>query len=256
MSDFSIAIHGGAADFRRAVIGGLRAKAGLDAIHGALVLASTSLRDGASALDAVVSAVQSLEDSGQLNAGRGAARRADGSPQLDACVAEGSQRRVGAVAALAKIRNPVLAARAVLERGTHVLIADSPGFAEDYGLRLASEDWFDSSAAHAACGITQQKGTVGAIARDTHGNLAAATSTGGLEGAAVGRVGDSPLFGAGTWADDSTAAISATGAGEAFIRAAFAHHVHARMAFSGYTSSKPSRRGCKKSRDSVAKAVA
>lgn len=232
---FSIAIHGGAADYRRSVIGDLRAKAGLDAVHSALAYAAAALRDGAPALDAVVSAVQSLEDSGQLNAGRGAARRADGQAQLDACVVNGADRRTGAVAGLSRVRNPILGAKAVFDRGEQVLMLSSASFVFDHRLHAASEDWFDSSAAHAARGITSHKGTVGAVARDRYGNLAAATSTGGLEASAVGRVGDSPILGAGTWADNTTAAISATGAGEAFIRAAFAHHIHARIAFSGYS---------------------
>jgi beta-aspartyl-peptidase (threonine type) len=236
MSGYTLAVHGGAGDHPRRTIGAAAADQGLAAIRASLHRGAACLREGGSALTAVVCAVQVLEDSGALNAGRGAVLRADGGVQLDAAVADGATRRAGAVAAVRTVPNPVLAAAAVLAEGASVLLVGegAEAFAATRGLGHAPPGWFRRMAVPSVSGVSEA-GTVGAAAFDGHGHLAAATSTGGLTGSTVGRVGDSPLVGAGTWADDRSVAVSATGGGEAFIRAAFAHHVHAGVLLGGCT---------------------
>jgi isoaspartyl peptidase/L-asparaginase-like protein (Ntn-hydrolase superfamily) len=203
------------------------------------------LAAGGSAVDAVVAAVRVLEDCEWLNAGRGSVLDATGRVEMDAAVMDGASRRAGAVAGLRDVVNPVLAARAVMERSPHVLLAGDGAerFARDQGLPRAARDffvtelrrrqladWRERSAAGAPQG---GGGTVGAVARDARGHLAAATSTGGLTGKLPGRVSDSALIGAGTFADDATCALSATGTGDAFIRTGFAHAVDALVRHAG-----------------------
>jgi L-asparaginase / beta-aspartyl-peptidase len=223
----------------------------------ALAAGTRVLELGGSALDAVVAAVSVLEDSRVYNAGRGAVLREDGSARLDASVMQGRDRRAGAVCLVQQAKNPVQLARAVLERGREVLLAggDADRFATEAGLETRPPEYFvldyrreqlgrmrargaialDHDVALPAPGAAghEEGQTVGAVALDARGELAAATSTGGMTNAAPGRVGDSPILGAGTWASDESCAVSATGSGEFFIRAAFAHEVHARMALSG-----------------------
>lgn len=203
------------------------------------------LAQGGPAVDAVVTAVSMLEDDDQWNAGRGSALTASGTVEMDAAVADGATRRLGGVAVVTGVRHPVLAARAVLDDGRHVLLA-GPGaetFARDAGLAFEPGKWFVTDRRRrdlarllgAGTGDPGPSGgaTVGAVARDVGGHLAAATSTGGRNGQLPGRIGDSPIPGAGTWADDTTCAVSATGIGEAFLRTGFAHEVDARMRFGG-----------------------
>jgi isoaspartyl peptidase/L-asparaginase-like protein (Ntn-hydrolase superfamily) len=191
------------------------------------------LARGGSALDAVQAAVVVLEDDATFNAGHGAALTDEGGVELDAAIMRGTDRAAGAVAALRGIRHPILAARAVLEEGRHVLLAGEAGaaWARATGVPEASEGWLATPARKRDA----SQGTVGAVARDARGGLAAATSTGGMTGQRPGRVGDSPLVGAGTWADDETAAVSCTGTGEAIIRAALAHEVDALIRHGGRT---------------------
>ena len=212
-----------------------------------------------SAIDAVVAAVGVLEDSQVFNAGRGAVLRRDGSVCMDASVMFGQARQAGAVSLVRTPRNPVQLARAVLDRGREVLLAgpDADRLAIELGLATEPPEYFvtdyrarqlarlvDRSRMELDHDVSDGRGriredgpeegqTVGAVALDAHGHLAAATSTGGMTNAEVGRVGDSPILGAGTWASDETCAVSATGAGEFFIRSAFAHDVHARLAWAG-----------------------
>jgi beta-aspartyl-peptidase (threonine type) len=214
------------------------------------------LARGGSSLDAVVAAVTVLEDSPVFNAGRGAVLRNDGSVRLDASLMAGVDRRAGAVCLLRGAKNPVRVARAVLERGREVLLAgeDADRFAVEAGLETHPNEYFITDYRREQWErLRQREGmaldhdltlpgarpegdegqTVGAVALDVHGQLAAATSTGGMTNAAPGRVGDSPIIGAGTWASDGTVAVSATGSGEFFIRAAFAHEVHSMLAWGG-----------------------
>lgn len=234
-----IAVHGGAgAHFTDA--DDPVARGGVAALRMALARASAILEDGGDALDAVVAAVSVLEDAEELNAGRGAALTAAGTAECDAAVAEGRRRGVGAVALTTRVRHPIALARRVLEEGRHVLVAGpaADALAGEFGLELVSPEYFvterRTAALQAPAGAAAEaQGTVGAVALDAAGHLAAATSTGGMSGQRPGRIGDSPIAGAGTFADDATCAVSATGDGEAFLRACFAHDVHARIRYMG-----------------------
>lgn len=232
VSEVAIVVHGGAGKWpakahERAREGVQRA---VDAGHAVLAA-------GGDALAAVQAAVIVLEDDPVFNAGRGATLTEQGSIALDAAIMRGADRAAGAVAALRGIRNPVRAARAVLDEGRHVmLVGDSAGaYARDAGLDTEPDAWFETEERRRAfeAGDDSRGGTVGAVARDAGGGVAAATSTGGSSGKHPGRVGDSPLVAAGTWADDATAAISCTGDGEAIIRVALAHEIDALMRHAG-----------------------
>jgi beta-aspartyl-peptidase (threonine type) len=206
------------------------------------------------ALDAVQAAVEVLEDAPWFNAGRGAVATADGSVELDAAIMDGTGRRAGACAAVTGVRHPIALARIVLDGTPHVLMVGrgAERLADEAGLERVGEDWFAGAAALSgpepippgrAAELRRRPAeevpfteaeTVGAVALDAAGHLAAATSTGGMRGQLPGRVGDAPLPGAGTWAEDGVCAVSATGDGEAFITAAVAHEVasmvrHARL---------------------------
>ena len=193
------------------------------------------LKDNGSSLDAACAAVVVMEDSPLFNAGRGACYNADGKHELDASVMEGATLRAGAVAAATRIRNPVLAARAVMEKCRHVLLVGRAAdrFAGKQGLKLEKPEYFHTASRLAALRERRigHHGTVGAVALDAHGNLAAATSTGGYTGKMPGRVGDSPIIGAGTYADNGSCAVSGTGLGEAFMRGVLAHEVAVRMRY-------------------------
>jgi isoaspartyl peptidase/L-asparaginase-like protein (Ntn-hydrolase superfamily) len=195
------------------------------------------LARGGASLDAVSAAVAALEDDPLFNAGRGAVYNREGKHELDASIMDGATLRAGAVAAVSRIRNPVLAARAVMEKSPHVLLVGrgAEQFARQHGLPLVRNTYFNTQERREALrkGLKRHHGTVGAVALDRRGDLAAATSTGGYTGKLSGRVGDSPLIGAGTYADNSSCAVSGTGWGEAFIRIALAHEVSARMRHRG-----------------------
>jgi beta-aspartyl-peptidase (threonine type) len=230
-----LAVHGGAGDVPSArtdpAFGRLARRGGDDALAaGWHVLAG-----GGSALEAVIAAVVVLEDCEALNAGRGSVTGATGLVEMDAAVMDGAGRRAGAVALLRGIVHPVLAARAVMEDGRHVLLAGAGAeeFARDRGLDTIDAAALEAIAARRQRNPEQPTGTVGAVARDARGHLATATSTGGTRGKRPGRLSDSALVGAGTWADDATCAVSATGNGEGFIRCAFAHEVDALMRHAG-----------------------
>ena len=207
------------------------------ALERALAAGHAVLAAGGSSLDAVCAAVVELEDSPLFNAGRGAVYNAEGRHEMDAGVMDGATLAAGAVAAVGRVRNPVLAARAVMEKSRHVLLV-GPGaerFAARQGLRMEKREYFATRARLLALkrNVQGHHGTVGAVARDIAGNLAAATSTGGYTGKLPGRVGDSPVVGAGVYADNAACAVSGTGLGEAFIRAVLAHDVAARMRYGG-----------------------
>jgi isoaspartyl peptidase/L-asparaginase-like protein (Ntn-hydrolase superfamily) len=223
----AIVVHGGAGRWP-----GEAREAALAGVARAADVGHAVLARGGDALAAVQAAVVALEDDPVFNAGRGAALDANGEARLDAAVMRGADRAAGAVAAVQGIRNPVLAARAVLDEGRHVLLVgeQAGAFAREAGLETAPADWFVTEPRRRAL---ERLGTVGAVALDARGGLAAATSTGGVTGKHPGRVGDSPLIAAGTWADDTTAAISCTGDGEAIIRIALAHEIDALMRHAG-----------------------
>jgi L-asparaginase / beta-aspartyl-peptidase len=226
-----IAIHGGAGVLR-ADKPGARHRA---ALKEALEAGYELLLAGKSSLDAVAAAVVVLEDSPLFNAGRGSCFNSDGEIEMDASIMEGATLRAGAVAAVRRIRNPVLAARAVMEKSRHVLLASDGAerFASKHGLRFERPEYFHTAWRRAALkkNLKSHHGTVGAVALDSDGNLAAATSTGGYTGKMPGRIGDSPIIGAGTYADNRACAVSGTGLGEAFIRAAVGYDIGARMLY-------------------------
>ncbi len=243
----AIAIHGGAGTLSReridaALEAEIRAAldAALDAGHGVLAR-------GGPALDAVEAAVRVLEDSPHFNAGKGAVFTAEGRNELDAAIMEGHTRRAGSIAGVRALRNPVSAARAVMERSRHVMLVGegAEAFAREQGLAFAEPDYFRTEqrwqqllearqreAEAKAPRASSYFGTVGAVALDRQGHVAAATSTGGMTNKRWGRVGDAPIIGAGTWAD-AQCAVSATGWGEFFIRLAVAHDICARVAYAG-----------------------
>jgi beta-aspartyl-peptidase (threonine type) len=197
------------------------------------------LAAGGTAVDAVTEAVTTLEDDPLFNAGRGSVFTHAGTQEMDACVMDGTERRAGAVAAVFGPRNPVLAARAVMERSRHVLLIGDGAlaFCRENGVAFCEPGYFHSEARWRELQRARQHpgrepaqyGTVGAVARDRRGSLAAATSTGGMTGKAPGRVGDTPIIGAGTYAEDATCAVSATGHGEFFIRHGAAFAIAARL---------------------------
>lgn len=234
---FALAIHGGAGVMRR--IPRAMQLSYVSGLVRALATAEKILQGGGSSLDAVTAAVVALEDDPLFNAGRGACYNADGEHELDASIMDGATLRAGGVAAVKRIRNPVLAARAVMEKSRHVLLAGKGAeqFAKRQGLALVSPRYFGTATRLVALrkSLKDHHGTVGAVALDRRGDLAAATSTGGYTGKLAGRVGDSPIPGAGTYADNASCAVSGTGLGEAFIRVALAHEVSARMKYRGET---------------------
>jgi beta-aspartyl-peptidase (threonine type) len=233
-------IHGGSGSMRRETLGAEAeedARAGLDE---ALEAGSTLLADGGTALDAVERAVRSLEECPSFNAGRGGVLTHSGHVELDAAIMDGRTRGAGAVSGLRTTRAPVSLARLLLDRGPHVFLsgAGADDFAREAGLEQVDNCWFelperrrqlDEFRDNGGFDDDIKYGTVGAVALDEHGNVAVATSTGGLTAKRWGRVGDTPLIGAGTYADDRAAAVSATGSGEYFIRAVAAHEVAARV---------------------------
>jgi beta-aspartyl-peptidase (threonine type) len=243
--NWTLMIHGGCGAMRPDTLPPgqeERARAGLAA---ALDAGEAILAAGGIALDAVEAAARVLEEDPAFNAGRGSVLSAHGHAELDAAIMDGRDRRAGAVAGLRTTRAPVSAARAVMEHSPHVLLTteEADRFAETQGLEQVPNDWFviperraqleKIMAAGGKFDTDIKFGTIGVVACDSSGHLAAATSTGGLTAKRWGRIGDSPLIGAGTYADDRSAAVSATGLGEAFIRAVGAHELAARMRLSG-----------------------
>ncbi|MDS0861544.1 isoaspartyl peptidase/L-asparaginase [Burkholderia pseudomultivorans] len=259
-----VAIHGGAGTILRDAMDTDTERQYRAELSAILQAARQVLADGGSALDAVTVAVRMLEDCPLFNAGRGAVYTAEGEHELDAAIMDGATLAAGAVCCATRVRNPVLAARRVMEASEHVLFAGAgaDAFAAAQGLELVEPGYFDTEARHAqwlkaraaagmmldhdaatfAFGAGQppepldpdnKLGTVGAVACDLHGHVAAATSTGGITNKQPGRVGDSPIIGAGCYADDATCAVSSTGTGEMFIRLATAHDVAAQIAYRG-----------------------
>ncbi|KQN71642.1 isoaspartyl peptidase/L-asparaginase family protein [Sphingomonas sp. Leaf62] len=243
---WTLSVHGGAGILTRDTVGAATdaaARAGLDA---ALAAGEAVLASGGSALDAVEAAVRVLEDDPTFNSGRGAVFTFDGAIELDAAIMDGATRAAGAVAGVTRTRHPVSLARAVMEHSPHVLLAGKGAdtFATEQGVEQVDPDWFVTPERRAQLDamkadpdgwfdVDMKYGTVGAVAVDAAGHVAAATSTGGVTGKRWGRIGDSPLIGAGTHADDRACAVSATGAGEFFIRIGVAHEISARIRFTG-----------------------
>jgi beta-aspartyl-peptidase (threonine type) len=244
---WSLAIHGGAGNARSRGAEPERERALRATLAGVLDTGARSLAAGGSSLDVVEAAVRALEDSPLFNAGKGSVFNARGEHELEASIMDGRALKAGAVANLRGIKNPVTLARWVMERTPHVYLQGDGAiaFAEAEGMQLVAPDYFWTEqswnalkALRLGAGRSSRSppGTVGAVALDRHGDLAAATSTGGITGKMPGRVGDSSVIGAGTYADNASCAVSCTGQGEFFIRATVARDICALVEYSGASS--------------------
>lgn len=246
MSAFVLAVHGGAGTIRRSQLTSELDTAYRAGLRAALLAGQGILASGGSSVDAVTEAVAVLEDDPLFNAGRGAVFNAAGRIEMDAAIMDGRNRAAGAVSGVIGPRNPIRAARTVMDRSEAVLLVGDGAleFCRSAGLPFESEAYFHSQRRWDALQKELERrrtgapddrddadrhGTVGAVALDTEGNLAAATSTGGMTAKPPGRIGDTPVFGAGTWAENGVCAVSATGDGEMFIRHGAAHEIAARM---------------------------
>ncbi len=243
---WTLAIHGGAGTIERSRITPEQDKAIRAALDRALEAGSEVLKKGGTSMDAVEAAIIVLENDPHFNAGYGAVYTWDGTHTLDASIMDGATRKAGAVAGSTTTKNPILLARAVMEHSPHVLLsgAGADQFAAEQKLEQVPNSYFDTPERKRALDemkaeklswydVDRKYGTVGAVAVDSKGHMAAATSTGGMTGKRWGRIGDSPIIGAGTYADDRACAVSATGSGEYFIRLGVAHEICARMRFKG-----------------------
>lgn len=241
---WTLVIHGGAGQLRDQQLDAASEAHATGVLTAALDAGAAILAAGGGAVDAVEAAVRVLEDDPYFNAGRGAVFSADGINELDAAIMDGATRDAGAVSAVTKAKNPVTLARAVMEQSPHVMLtaAGADRFGAEHEIEQAAPAWFHTDErwrqyeelrAGGRFDADLKYGTVGAVARDAKGHLAAATSTGGLTGKRWNRIGDSPVVGAGTWAEDAGAATSCTGSGEHFIRVGAAHELSARVRLAG-----------------------
>lgn len=244
---FGLVIHGGAGSISKENVSPEQEKAYRQKLNEALEAGYTILENGGSSVTAVTTAIQILEESPLFNAGRGAVLTSEGRPELDASIMDGKTGLAGAVAGVSIIKSPILAAKAVMLHSPHVMLAGAgaEAFARELGLELVDPSYFIEErrleqlkrikeremeeGSIAVPDRSEKFGTVGAVALDKEGNLAAGTSTGGMTNKRFGRVGDSPIIGAGTYADNTTCAVSATGHGEFFIRNVVAYDIAALM---------------------------
>jgi len=243
--NWTLVIHGGAGRITPKVIGEAADRGAREALGRALDAGGVVLAGGGAAVDAVEAAVRVLEDDPHFNAGRGAVLTGDGRVELDAAIMDGRDQAAGAVAGVTAAKNPVTLARAVMAHGRHVFLAGEGAdrFAAERGVEAAAPGWHELPerraqldellAAGDAFDAGMKYGTVGAVARDTAGHVAAATSTGGVTGKRWQRIGDTPVVGAGTWADDRACAVSCTGSGEVFLRVGAGHGAAARVRLAG-----------------------
>jgi len=246
-------VHGGAGNISRDELSSEREAEFRAALAAALEAGYAVLEQGGTAVDAVTAAIVPMEDDELFNAGRGAVFTHEARNEMDASIMDGSTRSAGAVAAVRLIKNPILLAREVMDNSPHVMLvgAGAEEFAIERRLELRPPSYFRSERrwrqllerldVEASAPRPGQFGTVGAVALDRHGHLAAGTSTGGLTDKRTGRVGDSPIIGAGTYADDASCAVSATGQGEYFIRAVVAYDICARIRYLGESPAESAR---------------
>lgn len=255
---FAIVIHGGAGNILKKNMSAELEAAYEAKLEEAIRVGYTILKNGGSSLDAVEKTINIMEDSPLFNAGKGAVFTNAETNELDASIMDGKTLNAGASAGTTTVRNPINLARAVMEKSEHVMLSGTGAetFAEEQGLEMVSADYFftenrfkslqrikdrektqldhDSKTAYLDPFITDSKfGTVGCAALDKNGNLAAGTSTGGMTNKRYGRIGDAPIIGSGTYANNATCAVSSTGWGEFFIRAQVAHDISALMAYKG-----------------------
>lgn len=244
--NWTLLVHGGAGSMVRGKLSAEQDSSARAGLTNALDAGAAVLAEGGSAMDAVAAAVIELENDAHFNAGHGAVFTYEGINELDASIMDGATRRAGAVTGARHTRNPVLLARAVMEHSPHVMLSrdGADQFSREQGLDQVEPAYFATPERWRQLeelkankldyyDIDMKYGTVGAVAVDQDGNVAAATSTGGLTGKRWGRIGDSPVIGAGNYADNRACAVSATGAGEFFIRLGVAHEICARMRMLG-----------------------
>ena len=259
-SDFVLVVHGGAGVIPREDLTPDRAKAAQSTLDAALLAGHSILARGGRSIDAVTAAIRILEDSPLFNAGKGSVLTAEGTVGMDASIMDGANHKAGACADVKHVKNPIELARLVMDKTPHVLLTGDGAerLAKEHGLQLMPADYFitehrklqlqriqrqEADKAGKRSGKTsgptslENIGTVGAVALDKHGHLAAGTSTGGMVNKRFGRVGDSPIIGAGTYADDRTCAVSGTGHGEYFIRGVVCYDIAAQMKYQGLTLS-------------------
>src|SRR5947207_2542149 len=245
---FSLAIHGGAGTISPEQITPAIERELRAGLQQSLDTGRAILQNGGSSLDAVVAAVRVLEDDPLFNAGRGAVYTSAGTHEMDAAIMDGRTLTAGTVGGVHGIRNPIVLARAIMEESPHVMLAGkgAEAFAREQGLEIVDEEYFYTerrwqalervrAAQSRVLSDADRHGTVGAVALDQAGNLAAATSTGGNTNKLPGRIGDTPIIGAGTYANNATCAVSATGDGEFFIRVVAAHDLAALLEYRGIT---------------------
>lgn len=233
---FGLVIHGGAGTISRENMSPEKEAAYSEALTAALQTGYIVLENGGSSLDAVEAAIKVMEDSPLFNAGKGAVFSSAGTNELDASIMDGSTQMAGAVAGIKTIKNPISAARKVMEKSWHVLLTGegADAFAKEQGLEIVPNSYFYTEERYQALlqeQAAEKHGTVGCVALDKNGNLAAGTSTGGLTNKHWGRVGDSPIIGAGTYASNKTCGVSCTGQGEYFIRGSIAFDTAAQMEY-------------------------
>jgi beta-aspartyl-peptidase (threonine type) len=253
MGPVTLVIHGGAGTIRQSDMTAEKEKAYHDELKKALDTGYAILENGGKSVDAVIAAIKVLEDSPLFNAGKGAVFTHDGKNELDASIMDGRNLMAGAVAGITTVKNPITAAFAVMTKSEHVMLTGKGAeiFAMEQGLEIVDPSYFFDSARYKSWQKVlaeeankqslnespyrhdKKFGTVGAVALDQFGNLAAGTSTGGMTNKKYGRVGDSPIIGAGTYADNNTCAVSATGYGEYFIRLSVAKDISALMEYGG-----------------------
>jgi beta-aspartyl-peptidase (threonine type) len=253
MNKIRIAVHGGAGTILRSHMNVEKEKQYLNGLENALKTGHSILEKGGSSVDAVQAAVMSLENFPLFNAGRGAVFTHIGTHEMDASIMDGKTLEAGAVCGISNVQNPVHLARVIKEHSGHVLLCgkDAEAFAKKMNLPFQSDDYFYEESRfkqwqqikdtdyyeldHTDTKDEKKFGTVGAVALDVQGNLAAATSTGGMTNKRYGRIGDTPIIGAGTYANNRTCAISCTGHGEYFIRAVVAYDISCLMEYKGHT---------------------
>lgn len=240
---YALVIHGGAGVMSQSAMSAERQAVYKVKLEEALLTGENLLKNGATSTEAVVEVIKILEDSPLFNAGKGAVFTASGENELDASIMEGNQLKAGAIAGVKNIKNPITAARAVMENSEHVMLSGKGAseFARQQGLDMVKNKYFYTKSRHESLKRLQKQdrqrtpsdntGTVGCVALDIHGNLCAGTSTGGMTNKKYGRIGDSPIIGAGNYANNKTCAVSCTGHGEYYIRLGFARDISALMEY-------------------------
>ena len=248
--EYAIVIHGGAGNVNPEYYPGERQKQYTDVLEQALDKGIAILANRGTSLDAVEQVINILEDSPMFNAGKGAVFTSEGKNELDASIMEGKTLNCGAVAAVGDIKNPISAARKVMEESEHVMLIGHGAslFAAEQGLEIVDSSYFYTERRWRSLerirntSGSEKYGTVGCVAIDQEGNIAAGTSTGGMTNKKYGRVGDAPIIGAGTYANNNSCGVSATGHGEFFIRYTVAHDISALMQYAGYSLQESARR--------------